>query len=425
MEIARAIRRFHGSVAVLTAGIAAGCVSDAGSGTDDHVVVRDSAGITIVENQTPAWLPGEGWRLAPEPTLTIGMLDGPSAYTFSAPVPHVMSDGRILVADLARNELRYFSAAGEHLRTVGSTGDGPGEFTRLGQVAVLAGDTVMAFDGGHMRFSSFDGAGDLAGIVTIELPADTRTARFFGVADTLRVLGRGFASEDPSGLSRDQVEILLVDPAGEPATVLDTLEGRRVVQREAPGGTMLMTRLPFDASPVVSAGNGRVYSSPADRFELHVHTPGGTLERILRLDRPTRPVTEEAIGRYMEELEGQFERFDTPADLRDAFREMNEEAARGSSLMPAIRDVRVEDSGHLLVVPWVPSWEPTPPLLVFDARGRWLGELEVPGGHAVTDMALDRAVAAWQDELEVNYVRVLALDRGVPATPETGERDDP
>lgn len=402
---------------VVLTGVAA-CAVDPESDGASGAAVRDSAGVTIVENHAPAWGPGEGWRLGPEPELTIGMLDGPPAYTFSAPRPYILSDGRILVTDLAQNELRYFSADGEHLRTAGGAGDGPGEFARLSQVAVLDGDTVMAFDGGHLRFTSFDGAGDLLGVENVELSADTRTARFFGVADTFRVLGRDFTSEDPSGLPRDRLEVLLLDPAGEPTTVLDTLHGRRVVQREAPGGTTLMTRLPFEASPAVSAGNGRVYSSPADRFEVRVHTPDGALERIVRLDRSARPVTDETIERYMAGLEDQFERFDTPADFRDAFRAMNEEAARSSSLMPAIRDVRVEESGHLLVVPWTPAWEPTPPVLVFDPDGRWLGELEVPDGHAVTDLAAERAVAAWQDELEVNYVRVFPLARDAPLSPE-------
>lgn len=55
--------------------------------------------------------------------------------------------------------------------------------------------------------------------------------------------------------------------------------------------------------------------------------------------------------------------------------------------------------------------EPTPPVLVFDPDGCWLGELEVPDGHGVTDLALDRAAAARQDGLEVNYVRVFSLER--------------
>lgn len=398
--------------------VLASCSPESAESDRSPVVVRDSAGVTIVENHAPARAPGGGWRLGPEPELAIGTLDGSPAHTFSAPRPHFLSDGRILVAELAQNELRYFSADGEHLRTVGGAGDGPGEFARLSRIVVLDGDTVLAFDGGHMRFTAFDSSGDLIGVTTPRLPTDTRSARFFGVAESLRALGRHFIDEDPSGLSRDRFEVVLLDPAGASRTVLDTLDERRIVRREAAGGILLTTRLPFEASPVVSAGNGRIYLSPADRFEVRVHTPDGTLERVIRLDRPVRRVTEDFITRYLEELEDQFARFDTPPDFRDAFREMNEQAARSSETLPAIRDFHVEESGHLLVVPWTLTWEPTPPLLVFDAQGRWVGELEVPEGHAVTDLALDRAATAWQDGLEVNYVRVFSLDRGAQATRE-------
>lgn len=109
MATVRAVRRIHRSITVLGAAITAGCVSDVGSGAGDaSVVVRDSVGITIVVNRALAWRTGEGWRLGSEPVVMIEMLDGAPAYTFSAPQPHLLWDGRILVADLGLNELRYF-----------------------------------------------------------------------------------------------------------------------------------------------------------------------------------------------------------------------------------------------------------------------------------------------------------------------------
>jgi hypothetical protein len=45
--------------------------------SDGDVVVRDSAGITIVENHAAAWTDGNTWILAAEPLLSVGVLDGP------------------------------------------------------------------------------------------------------------------------------------------------------------------------------------------------------------------------------------------------------------------------------------------------------------------------------------------------------------
>ena len=55
---------------------------------------------------------------------------------------------------------------------------------------------------------------------------------------------------------------------------------------------------------------------------------------------------------------------------------------------------------------------------MFAPEGHSLGELEVPDGHGVTDLAGDWAVAASQDELEANYVRVFALERDHHPSPE-------
>ena len=45
-----------------------------------RVLIRDSAGIEIVENIAPAWTEGDGWRLSDEPVLTIGVLEGREEY---------------------------------------------------------------------------------------------------------------------------------------------------------------------------------------------------------------------------------------------------------------------------------------------------------------------------------------------------------
>ena len=38
--------------------------------------IRDSAGVTIVENEHPRWTVGEAWRISPEPALDIGVGSG-------------------------------------------------------------------------------------------------------------------------------------------------------------------------------------------------------------------------------------------------------------------------------------------------------------------------------------------------------------
>ena len=80
-----------------------------------------------------------------EATVDIG--DGSGPYELSGIVGvATLADGRFVVGNGATNELRIFSAAGEHLATIGRTGGGPGEFYGLSWVGVAAGDTMLAYD---------------------------------------------------------------------------------------------------------------------------------------------------------------------------------------------------------------------------------------------------------------------------------------
>jgi hypothetical protein len=51
--------------------------------TPHGAVVRDSAGIVIVESYSPQWRDGGGWSLSREPLVQIGSVEGAPEYQFS------------------------------------------------------------------------------------------------------------------------------------------------------------------------------------------------------------------------------------------------------------------------------------------------------------------------------------------------------
>lgn len=51
-----------------------------GAGSRSASVVRDSAGIRIVENHAPKWSAATQWRLAVRPSLSIGVQQGNPHY---------------------------------------------------------------------------------------------------------------------------------------------------------------------------------------------------------------------------------------------------------------------------------------------------------------------------------------------------------
>jgi 6-bladed beta-propeller len=64
-----------------------------------------------------------------------------------------LSDGRLVVADVAASRLLVFDATGRFVRPLGRRGDGPGEFRNVGGITVLPGDSLVTFDASLRRLS--------------------------------------------------------------------------------------------------------------------------------------------------------------------------------------------------------------------------------------------------------------------------------
>ena len=60
--------------------VATGCAGADEGRPGLQSVIRDSAGVTIVENERPAPETRLGWRIAETPTLSIGAFEGDPAY---------------------------------------------------------------------------------------------------------------------------------------------------------------------------------------------------------------------------------------------------------------------------------------------------------------------------------------------------------
>ena len=182
--------------------------------------IRDSAGIHIVENRRPAWPEGEGWRVAPEPTVDIGVLDGAPEYQlFRVWTALTLSDGRIVVSNSGTQQLRLYDPQGLYLSTAGGPGEGPGEFERLGQAAVLPGDSVAGYDWRSRRVSLFGPDGQYGRSWRIEVEAGSGFPQVRKLMADGSVLAQiiEYGDDDTDGWQRDTAQIVIFDPAGVPA----------------------------------------------------------------------------------------------------------------------------------------------------------------------------------------------------------------
>jgi len=144
---------------------------------DAPVQVRDSAGITIVENYAPNWQPGSEWTVAPDPVLSLGAGSADLRYEFTEIVGAQLSgDSTLVVADLSLAEVRYFSLNGEVVGVVGRRGEGPGEFQRIQTLGPAVGDTTWIFDLGLQRITLITAPGDPVRVIDVVPKTRSRLA---------------------------------------------------------------------------------------------------------------------------------------------------------------------------------------------------------------------------------------------------------
>ena len=372
-------------------------------------VVRDSAGIRIVENSAPAWNDSEQWLIGDRPLLSIGAADGPSEYQFHLIVgAHRMSDGTIVVANRGTNDIRYFTPEGDLLRRLGGTGAGPGEFNLLYR-SYLLHDTLFAYDAGLRRMTAFD--------------ADGQLVRTFGVVPLFnspfvepigRLANGPWLAKEPQfmgdleGLVRVSDHYFLLDEQGKATQLIDLWGEERILQGVGAGGGAYVRSAPFARRPSVGMlDDGFLYAS-AESYQFVDFAGDGRPGRIIRREHTPQAVGEEDVEAWQTEYEDN--RSPVPSGLPQFLYVPASElplpptkVAHGPIVLDALNMLWVADYSY-------PGHPPTA-WSVFDTTGVWLGELESPSGFELFEVGPDYLLGTFTDDLEVEHVRLYRLQR--------------
>jgi hypothetical protein len=392
------------------------------------VSVRDSAGIRIVENHDSALTEATRWRVAAEPDLRIGSLDGSVPGTDWGEFVQVRAVGdRTVVLDPQSMTVRLFDVEGDFVRSYEFQGDGPMELRTFGQNAAPT-DSSMVFWGLLNRR-----------IVTLDLETGDRTAtstpaRGWDDAGTLMLNGW---LDDGSFLMVGMPDLQEME------TGRRVLEGR--LFRFAADGTFEeeLTTLPMmeawrtgemSLGPVTSAPNGVTvirgnevwHAFPDDGFELSRLDPAtGRPAEIVRLGIPRDPVTDQMRERTLEQQRALMENlFGSIASVPPEARRMLDAMLDGMQFadsLPPFAGYGVGLDGTL----WIPRLDPAQMLgnmelidfenppefpdvsvlhVVVDPDGRWLGTIETPLGFQPQEFGRDYVLGTRSDEFDVPYV---------------------
>jgi len=386
----------------------------------------DSAGVRVALAESPAWQAGEGWIVSPDPLVQIGTLDGSDETLLSDVVGATrLSDGRIVVADRATSDLRFFDPRGDFLFRVGGPGSGPGEFRRLSFVGRLEGDVVIAYDEGLRRIQVFDPAGSFVRTVAVEPSEQTLIPdQVIGILrpGLLAIRMLDFSGEVPNGIVRWPPEtVATVDLRSGSLHAVRAVPGAEASVERRPGGGYRHGAYVFGKGTEVAAVGDRLAVLDTEEYAVHLMGQDGATDLVIRKDVEPTATTQADLDQYLEgRLALVFPEGSNP-DSEDVerFRQVTRDLPNAATL-PAARSVRLDAEGHVWVEPYFHPGVSPPPYDVFGPEGTWLGPVALPPGlergfipylAPSLEIGADYVLGVFKGELDVQFVRLYALER--------------
>ena len=390
------------------------CESETQPHFDTQVI--DSAGVTIVESSGFPDLGSGGWSLEQSPSLTVGTFDGDTLYQlYEVSGGTRLSDGRIAISDAGSFQLRVFGTDGDFQAAFGREGEGPGEFKSIRLMGVLPGDTLVVMDGSLRRISLFHPDRGFLSQSTVEEDVGITwvTNGMFGSGSIVFGGGLSFGpgGDMPTdGLNRPDTPYRSANLGGTLEADFGTVPGSEFFMRsQSSGGEYFISAslIPFGRSPAGFARGDRFYLGSADTYLISSFDPGGQLRSIIRVLVPPPPVTSQNIDGLIQRRVDELEDPSGAPGVRSSLREMPT-----PETMPAYQSLRVDTEGFLWVEDYLLPDDGLRSWTVFDPQGVPITRLSLPRDNRILEIGRDFVLTVYQDQLEVEYLRVYPLIRG-------------
>ena len=351
---------------------------------------HDSADVQIIENARPADTAMLDWQIGPEPTVTIGVVEGEGPLMLHQVRDATkLPDGRIVIAETSSSELKVFDSAGTYLETWGGKGEGPGEFPSymLQEVWPWPGDSIVAWYSPGWRVSVFDSEGNHA-----------RSFLGPGVGQASWQVGR------PRLARNDGTVLTTLDSESADTALVEIRDGEGGLHTSL-GYHPKRQPLYFSRELRLALWGDLVIVSSHDKYEFRAYADDGSLVRIVRRDHETRmPRAADILvdPRLRPELRIPMER-----------EMLSVPQSQIAETFPAFSWVMADAAGYLWVKEYQPPREqrPVPLWTIFNPEGRVLGFLETPVGLNLWEIGADYILGHIEDELGVEYVQVWPLER--------------
>ena len=366
--------------------------------------------VEIVENGAPAWTSETAWRLDTAPTIRIGEVEGAPNYQFHRITGSLhLRTGTIVVANSGSAELRFYDRTGRHIRSVGRSGQGPGEYGLLRFLRRLGPDSLITWDARLDRGTVYSTNGEYGRTFTrkrmrgftyfLDGFPDGSLLGFSAGGDDSPEEAISLVRQSRGKIRPDSSLLIRVDPRGNVHVIGTFFSSESFAY---PDGTVVS--LPYARRAAVAAAQDAVYYGSADSFEIKRFSLTGQLTQIIRTSRPNSALTPSMIESYVEQSLAQMKNPAARANWQRHYSEMI-----FPKTVPAYADLIVDPSGNLWVGDYHDFNESQPHWTVFDRNGRLLGTLDVPENLMVYDIGNDYVLGRTLDEFAVERVVLYRL----------------
>ena len=370
--------------------------------SEQRPMVRDSAGVQIVESSSPQWQENDVWRLSDYPDVEIGLSDGPSALQlFHVQDVRRRADGNVLVVNAGTQEVRLYSPSGAYIRTIGRSGSGPGEFRSPRRLWLDTHDSIIVAD--LDRLLIFDSAGTF---VRSHAFSSAYSSYATGDATYLRLVLAPNVNPVALGYNRPDFAIVRFTADGTPADTLTQVSGSEVYRTSPTGREVYSYSAPFGAQRMIAVHSRSVFTGDGKIFEVRQLDERGTLRRILRRSGEPQPVTAEAIALFEQSMLQLFQIEEQRVLLRQLFQEWSY-----PDTQPEYDRLVIDRPGNVWIRHFHVEPEDSTAWTIFNNAGWWLGDLSLPAALEVKDIGDHYLLGVWTDDLGVEQVRQYRIEK--------------
>ncbi|WP_420637353.1 6-bladed beta-propeller [Candidatus Palauibacter sp.] len=372
------------------------------------------------------------YRVPDKPRLQIGSIDGDGSSLFGVTDVIRLRDGRILVAEGGSGALKFFDSQGAFLRSLGRTGDGPGEFRSLYRVAELEDGRLAVLDPLLRRVTVFSADGGLEETYQVFRRFDETGRRVDpygfladGTLVGLEVVeGEGvethYGDYPGSVLTYREpiVQPVLIDtagralPFGRPAPGSETVSQMQM----STGGDNVrvggrLVSVPFLRTLMVAVRGTRIALGPIEGYMVGVYGADGTLQAGFG-GPPPKEVPEGVHEAWLDEWVSGFSSPSERRKWRDRYEEFLSSDSAPATL-PSFTSLVVQSGGKVWREVYDPAhteddpsrWIVTDPLIV----GNFGDTVILPAGFRPYDIGPDYVLGEWRDGLGIEFVRMYDL----------------